>query len=131
MCAHQRPRLPPNCWPRTVPICNAAWITCGAVCSCACRACWLSNACASTGWAAACAGNGVLNQSLKQIFERVRPVHEHGFAVADGGSWRLLPAVFRYLDRFEELAHRSEDSAASQETPDELDDEGTFGEDEA
>lgn len=28
----------------------------------------------------------------------------YGFADAAHGSWRLLPAVFRYLDRFEELA---------------------------
>ncbi|KQP19236.1 phosphatase PAP2 family protein [Pseudorhodoferax sp. Leaf267] len=39
------------------------------------------------GWAAACAGNGVLNQALKQVFARVRPVHDHGFAVADGFSF--------------------------------------------
>lgn len=39
------------------------------------------------GWVAACAGNGVLNLQLKSIFERVRPVHEHGFAVADGFSF--------------------------------------------
>ncbi|MES2018716.1 MAG: hypothetical protein V4484_19675 [Pseudomonadota bacterium] len=28
----------------------------------------------------------------------------YGFAEAAGGHWRLLPAVYRYLDRFEELA---------------------------
>ena len=28
----------------------------------------------------------------------------YGFADAGNGAWRLLPAVFRYLDRFEELA---------------------------
>lgn len=28
----------------------------------------------------------------------------YGFADAANGAWRLLPAVFRYLDRFEELA---------------------------
>ncbi|WP_326534981.1 phosphatase PAP2 family protein [Pseudorhodoferax sp.] len=39
------------------------------------------------GWVVACAGNGVLNQLLKQIFARVRPLHEHGFAVADGYSF--------------------------------------------
>ncbi len=39
------------------------------------------------GWVLACAGNGVLNHGLKQIFVRVRPVHEHGFAVADGFSF--------------------------------------------
>lgn len=28
----------------------------------------------------------------------------YGFAESANGAWRLLPAVFRYLDRFEELA---------------------------
>lgn len=39
------------------------------------------------GWVVACAGNGVLNQTLKHMFARVRPVHDHGFAVADGFSF--------------------------------------------
>lgn len=39
------------------------------------------------GWVVACAGGAVLNRALKQIFERVRPVHDHGFAVADGYSF--------------------------------------------
>ena len=38
-------------------------------------------------WSAACAGGAVLNRVLKQIFERVRPVHDHGFASADGFSF--------------------------------------------
>ncbi len=38
-------------------------------------------------WVAAGAGNGILNHGLKQVFARVRPVHEHGFAVADGFSF--------------------------------------------
>lgn len=39
------------------------------------------------GWTVACAGGALLNQGLKQIFERVRPVHDHGFAIADGYSF--------------------------------------------
>lgn len=39
------------------------------------------------GWVSACAGGALLNRALKQIFERVRPVHDHGFAVADGYSF--------------------------------------------
>ncbi|MDB5930103.1 MAG: phosphoesterase, PA-phosphatase related protein [Polaromonas sp.] len=39
------------------------------------------------GWVAAIAGNGVLNKVLKSIFERTRPVHEHGLAFADGWSF--------------------------------------------
>lgn len=38
-------------------------------------------------WVLACAGGGLLNRLLKVSFERVRPVHDHGFAVADGFSF--------------------------------------------
>ena len=39
------------------------------------------------GWVVACAGAGVVNRALKQIFARVRPLHDHGFASADGYSF--------------------------------------------
>lgn len=39
------------------------------------------------GWVVGCAGGAALNRLLKQIFERVRPVHDHGFAVAEGYSF--------------------------------------------
>lgn len=39
------------------------------------------------GWLLALAGNAVLNPTLKQIFERVRPVHDHGLAQATGFSF--------------------------------------------
>jgi membrane-associated phospholipid phosphatase/uncharacterized integral membrane protein len=39
------------------------------------------------GWVVACAGAGLLNRLLKLIFERVRPLHDHGFAQADGYSF--------------------------------------------
>lgn len=39
------------------------------------------------GWVATCAGTGLLNLALKQVFARVRPVHDHGYAVADGYSF--------------------------------------------
>ncbi len=39
------------------------------------------------GWVAAGVGNGLLNTALKRVFERVRPPHEHGFAMADGFSF--------------------------------------------
>jgi membrane-associated phospholipid phosphatase len=48
---------------------------------------WRGHRALALGWVVACAGNGVLNRLLKQIFERVRPLHEHGFAVADGYSF--------------------------------------------
>ena len=41
----------------------------------------------AVGWAAALAGNGLLNHTLKQVFERTRPVHEGGLVVADGFSF--------------------------------------------
>lgn len=41
----------------------------------------------AVGWAAAIAGNGLLNHTLKQVFERARPVHEGGLVLADGFSF--------------------------------------------
>ena len=39
------------------------------------------------GWLLTLAGNGLLNPWLKQIFERVRPLHDHGLATASGFSF--------------------------------------------
>lgn len=41
----------------------------------------------AVGWLAALAGNALLNPLLKNVFERVRPVHDHGLAVAEGFSF--------------------------------------------
>ena len=38
----------------------------------------------------------------------MRSAANYGFAEADGQAWRLLPSVYRYLDRFEALT-RSDD----------------------
>lgn len=38
-------------------------------------------------WVIAQLGNGIVNTSLKHAFERVRPVHEHGLAAAQGWSF--------------------------------------------
>ncbi len=43
---------------------------------------------------------------LKNLFDTAV---RYGFALADSGHWRLLPAVYRYLDHFEELAARQQD----------------------
>ncbi|MES2942749.1 MAG: phosphatase PAP2 family protein [Pseudomonadota bacterium] len=43
---------------------------------------WLAAA-----WILTVAGSGVLNKLLKSIFERARPIHEHGLAFADGWSF--------------------------------------------
>lgn len=48
---------------------------------------WRRHPWLALGWVIACAGNGLLNQGLKQVFARVRPVHAHGYAVADGYSF--------------------------------------------
>lgn len=40
-----------------------------------------------------------------QLEQLLRAASNYGFACAEGNTWRILPAVFRYLDRFEELAH--------------------------
>ena len=37
----------------------------------------------------------------------------YGFAVRESGHWRLLPAVCRYLDRFEELTQNKADEQAT------------------
>ncbi len=39
------------------------------------------------GWLMACGGNGLLNPLLKDIFARARPLHTHGFSVAEGYSF--------------------------------------------
>jgi undecaprenyl-diphosphatase len=38
-------------------------------------------------WIAALAGSGLLNYTLKLVFERVRPVHQHGLVEAQGWSF--------------------------------------------
>lgn len=48
---------------------------------------WRGHRWLALAWVVACAGNGVLNQGLKRIFARVRPLHEHGFALAEGYSF--------------------------------------------
>jgi hypothetical protein len=61
------------------------------------------------------------NRSLLEAegFVDVEPLQQlldtasrYGFAETTGSGWRLLPAVFRYLDRFEELAANSQQSDA-------------------
>lgn len=39
------------------------------------------------GWVFTVAGGGLLNWSLKQVFERIRPVHDHGLVLEDGFSF--------------------------------------------
>lgn len=39
------------------------------------------------GWSVALAGNGILNKTLKALFQRVRPPHEHGLLLEQGWSF--------------------------------------------
>jgi membrane-associated phospholipid phosphatase len=39
------------------------------------------------GWLAAVVGNGLLTRALKALFQRLRPLHDNGFATADGWSF--------------------------------------------
>lgn len=38
-------------------------------------------------WVVAMAGNGLLNRALKELFQRSRPLHEHGWTSAGGWSF--------------------------------------------
>ncbi len=48
---------------------------------------WRSQRLLALGWVLALAGNAVLNPMLKRIFERVRPLHEHGGVGEAGWSF--------------------------------------------
>jgi membrane-associated phospholipid phosphatase len=48
---------------------------------------WRKHFAFCTAWVMAIGGNAVLNRVLKSIFERTRPVHEHGLASASGFSF--------------------------------------------
>lgn len=52
-----------------------------------------------------------------QLQQLLRAAGNYGFACAEGNAWRILPAVFRYLDRFEELAHARGVPGDAAETP--------------
>ncbi len=70
---------------------------------------------------------GMNEQDLSSLFERAA---SYGFAEAVSGGWRLLPAVWRYLDHFESMAAEKADETSSPDDSaisnvlDELDDEG-------
>ena len=48
---------------------------------------WRGRRWLALGWVVAVGGNGLLNLTLKQVFERVRPVHDDGLVLADGFSF--------------------------------------------
>lgn len=46
--------------------------------------------------------------SVEELEAILKTARNYGFAAEDGSHWRLLPAVFRYLDHFEELSRIEE-----------------------
>ena len=48
---------------------------------------WRRHTGLALGWMLALGGNAVLNPTLKNLFERARPVHDHGLAIEDGYSF--------------------------------------------
>ena len=48
---------------------------------------WRGERLLALGWSVTTGGGALLNWGLKQLFARTRPVHEHGFAAADGFSF--------------------------------------------
>lgn len=48
---------------------------------------WRRHTGLALGWILALGGNAVLNPTLKNLFERARPVHDHGLAFEDGYSF--------------------------------------------
>lgn len=46
--------------------------------------------------------------ALEPLQQLLDTAARYGLADAANGAWRLLPAVFRYLDRFEELAGKAD-----------------------
>ncbi len=66
---------------------------------------------------------GIPEEGLAELFRRACAM---GFATVESGGWRLLPAVFRYLDHFEALAVLAQDESleeAGDGSPDEMDTE--------
>jgi hypothetical protein len=49
------------------------------------------------------------DDSLNQL---LKSASNYGFAMPEGNGWKLLSAVYRYLDRFEELARQDKREAA-------------------
>lgn len=70
---------------------------------------------------------GLDEQTLSGLLERAT---NYGFAEVVSGGWRLLPAVWRYLDHFESMAAEETDENSSiddftvSDALDELDDDG-------
>lgn len=50
------------------------------------------------------------DDSLNQL---LKSASNYGFAISEGNGWKLLSAVYRYLDRFEELARQDKHETAA------------------
>jgi hypothetical protein len=53
------------------------------------------------------------DMDISALLSLLATAERYGFAVKDAGHWRLLPAVCRYLDHFEELAQSRADEQAT------------------
>lgn len=67
--------------------------------------------------------------SVTEMEDILKIARIYGFAVDEGAYWRLLPAVYRYLDRFEELGNMEVTDTAGDEWMPATEDE-TFAEEE-
>jgi hypothetical protein len=56
------------------------------------------------------------NLSPDGLIELMKRAHSLGFAVEESNAWRLLPAVWRYLDHFEALAAEIQDERQDAES---------------
>ena len=56
---------------------------------------------------------------LELLEQLLRTAAHFGFTVVEGSHWKLLPAVFRYLDRFEEIARPGNSAGDEPVAPDE------------
>ncbi|TIC80287.1 condensin complex protein MksE [Crenobacter intestini] len=61
---------------------------------------------------------GISEEGLAELFRRASSL---GFATVESGGWRLLPAVFRYLDHFEALAALTQDESLNESSDGALD----------
>lgn len=52
---------------------------------------------------------------LEILTQLLKTASNYGFTIADGSGWRLLSAVYRYLDRFEELAQQGQQNGEASE----------------
>lgn len=58
--------------------------------------------------------------SVDEFVKLIEIATRNGFAIAESGHWKLLPATYRYLDHFEELSEHENDDPTGFIEEDEL-----------